>query len=163
MSSQVVPHQEHAQGCYVGQQADAGFESLPPPFPYGSVFLGTEQKRRRGQGLEDRSAFFFPPGMQDRIRPTENSFDMDGVSRCMEQHQPFGRPVADVFMGLRGWLSFPLPTAPRIEHGLRGSRFIGIPDRQSQTLSYQVRPFDQGFFCHCICVPDRHDATFALA
>jgi hypothetical protein len=138
VSSQSIPEEQQTQGWYVSQHTDAGCEPLPPAFPHGPVFLRPQGKHWLREGLEDRGAFFFQPGMQDGIRPTENPFDMDGASRWMDQCQQCGRPVADVFLGLRGWLPFDVPTAPGRGHGLRGSRFIGIPDRSSQTLSHET-------------------------
>jgi hypothetical protein len=64
----------------------------------------------------------------------------------MQQRQQFGCPIADIFMGLRGWFAFRLPTAASIRDRLIGASFIGVPDRQSEPFSYQVRPFNQFFF-----------------
>src|SRR5215217_5803318 len=63
----------------------------------------------------------------------------------MEQAHEFGRAVPQVLVRLACWLALHLPAGSGIGHGLKRSRLIEAPHRQTQLLALPVSAFDQVF------------------
>src|SRR5437667_9067091 len=81
----------------------------------------------------------------------------------MEQGEHLGCAMALVLMGKQPWVPFWLPTRASRRHGLKWSRFIFIPNRQSQSVSHAIGTLNQGLFGCRIRIGDGDGPALAFA
>lgn len=88
----------------------------------------------------------FQPGVEDGVGTTQDPFGADLTTGRMKQGEQFGRPVADIFVGLTDRFTGRLPTDAQMGYRLERASLIHAPHRQTPLCRDLGGFFDEVFF-----------------